>query len=764
MNIKSSLPLTAKYRPQLFAEVAGQAATKTILSRAAAEGKVAPAYLFSGTRGVGKTTIARIFAKALNCERGPGPEPCNECESCRQITQGIAVDVQEIDGASNRGIDDAKRLKEDIGYAPLEGRFKIFIIDEAHMLTREAFNALLKTLEEPPARVTFILATTEPHKFPATIISRCQHFTFKQLAPQELKDHLNSVLSREGIEYDDEAVGLLARRAAGSVRDGMSLLGQVLALGQGRLSVSDVQNVLGLAGQDIFFQIIEATFRQDPLLAARVVEELLGQGVDMGFFLRELTLLWRNLFMLRQAGEKAFALLNFSQEEGAVWLEAANSLPVAHIHANWQLTLEGQRRVLQSLEPGQALELLLLNIAMLPSLIPVSGIPGFSPASGGSSASGTVEEKAGQGSGKAALPVGKAAEPGSAAAASVETSADLKGPAQKKTAESIAHGAATPPVNPPENAANPYESDPSLGQDLENNPPFRPGNPPDDEAWQESYGGLAGSELSDADMVFASDGEFSGPDDEEHAGAGRSLNPSGQGIRPEKQGRGIPFTPDGLSSLPATGDSGGKQDPPAEAHMQPAAEEDVFSDSLAVMQWEKFIGFCQARRSEKKSLIAGDSGAPAMGSENLPSPSLSGGGDDALDALVDEFGPAGQDAEEAASESGGGEGVDVGPGPVSTVNPALLNKGRGAIQGNRLVIECPSDTSFEHLCRTEQRNALSRLAGEFCGRELTVEILPPRFKAKTRGDLRREAQEHPVVLLLKEKMGAYLLDCLPEHE
>ena len=170
--MKFSLPLTAKYRPQLFSEVAGQAATKAILSRAASEGKVAPAYLFSGTRGVGKTTIARIFAKALNCERGPGPEPCNECESCRQITQGIAVDVQEIDGASNRGIYDAKRLKEDIGYAPLEGRFKIFIIDEAHMLTREAFNALLKTLEEPPARVTFILATTEPLKFPATIISR----------------------------------------------------------------------------------------------------------------------------------------------------------------------------------------------------------------------------------------------------------------------------------------------------------------------------------------------------------------------------------------------------------------------------------------------------------------------------------------------------------------------------------------------------------------------------------------------------------------
>ena len=766
-NMKFSLPLTAKYRPQLFSEVAGQAATKAILSRAASEGKVAPAYLFSGTRGVGKTTIARIFAKALNCERGPGAEPCNECESCRQITQGIAVDVQEIDGASNRGIDDAKRLKEDIGYAPLEGRFKIFIIDEAHMLTREAFNALLKTLEEPPARVTFILATTEPHKFPATIISRCQHFTFKQLSPQELKAHLGSVLSREGIEYDDEAANLLARRAAGSVRDGMSLLGQVLALGQGRLSVSDVQNVLGLAGQDVFFQIIDATVRQDPLLAARVVEELLDRGVDMGFFLRELTLLWRNLFMLRQAGEKAFALLNLSQEEGAVWLEAANSLPVAHIHANWQLTLEGQRRVLQSLEPGQALELLLLNIAMLPNLIPVSGIPGFAPASGGSSPSGPGEEKAGQGSGKAASPVSQGAASGAAGAVSVGPSADLKGPAQKKTPESVAPGAALPPDNPGKKAANSHGGNASIGQ----NPPdkllFQLDSSPDDDAWQGAYGNLSGSEFSDADMVFAADGEFSGPDDDELFGAAHPSGLPGQGAMPEKRGRRKPSTPDGFASLPATGDSRGEENPPAEAHVQPAAEEDIFSDSLAVMQWEKFIGFCQARRSEKKALTTGDPGELATGSESLPPSSLSAGGDEAVDALVNEFGTAGEDAEDAAPISGGGEGnieTEGASGSASTVNPALLNKGRGAIQGSRLVIECPSDTSFEHLCSIEQRNALSRLAGEFCGRELAVEILPPRFKAKTRGDLRREAQEHPMVLLFKEKMGAYLLDCKPENE
>lgn len=228
----SHASLAARYRPQTFAEVTGQETVKAILSRAAAEDKVAPAYLLSGTRGVGKTTIARIFAKALNCVHAPTGEPCNQCEQCRRITMGNHVDVVEIDGASNRGIDDARRLREAIAYAPMEGRYKVFIIDEAHMLTRESFNALLKTLEEPPPRATFILATTEAHKFPITIVSRCQHFIFKAIPEAELVAHLTRVLNKEGIPFEENAVRLLARRAAGSVRDSMSLLGQTLALGE----------------------------------------------------------------------------------------------------------------------------------------------------------------------------------------------------------------------------------------------------------------------------------------------------------------------------------------------------------------------------------------------------------------------------------------------------------------------------------------------------------------------------------------------------
>ncbi|MDR2504113.1 MAG: DNA polymerase III subunit gamma/tau, partial [Deltaproteobacteria bacterium] len=307
------MPLTARYRPQTFAELAGQPTLKAILSRAAAENKVAPAYLFSGTRGVGTTTIARVFAKALNCHRAPVPEPCNACDNCRAITRGSSLDVVEIDGASNRGIDDIRRLKESVGYAPMNGRYKVFIIDEAHMLSREAFNALLKTLEEPPAGVTFIMATTEPHKFPATIISRCQHYVFKRLSDAELEAHLKKLLDLEKKPYDEEAVRLLARRAAGSARDAVSLLSQVMALGGERLSGEDTRAVLGLAGQELFFNLLLAVRTGDIPALSLLLREVLDQGLDLGFFLRELTSVWRNLFMLRQAGEAALAAVDLPE-------------------------------------------------------------------------------------------------------------------------------------------------------------------------------------------------------------------------------------------------------------------------------------------------------------------------------------------------------------------------------------------------------------------------------------------------------------------
>jgi len=370
----STVSLTAKYRPQRFADVAGQEAVKRILSRAAAEDRIAPAYLFSGTRGVGKTTLARVLAKALNCETAPTAEPCNVCSQCRQITAGVSPDVIEIDAATHGKVDDARRLKEDVGYAPLNSRYKVFIIDEAHMLTTQAFNALLKTLEEPPGRVTFILATTEPHKFPATIISRCQHYLFKRLAQGELEAHLVSLLEREAVPFEAKAVSLIARRGAGSVRDSMSLLAQVLALGGTELTEADARNVLGLAGQDVFFGLIEAIRAEDGPGVVEVLRQVLDKGLDIGFFLRELASMWRNLFLLRQAGEKALAVVDLPAEEAGSWLEWAGRIEAAHIHACWQMTLEGQRRVQTSLEPALALELLLLNMAYLPRLLPLQNL------------------------------------------------------------------------------------------------------------------------------------------------------------------------------------------------------------------------------------------------------------------------------------------------------------------------------------------------------------------------------------------------------
>lgn len=370
----STISLTAKYRPQRFADVAGQDAVKRILSRAAAEDRIAPAYLFSGTRGVGKTTLARVLAKALNCETAPTGEPCNVCSQCRQITAGVSPDVIEIDAATHGKVDDARRLKEDVGYAPLNSRYKVFIIDEAHMLTTAAFNALLKTLEEPPGRVTFILATTEPHKFPATIISRCQHYLFKRLAQAELEAHLSGVLAREAVPYEAKAVSLIARRGAGSVRDSMSLLAQVLALGGAELTEADARGVLGLAGQEVFFGLIEAIRAEDGPAVVELLRQVLDKGLDIGFFLRELASMWRNLFLLRQAGQRALPVVDLPAEEAGEWLAWAGRIEAAHIHACWQMTLEGQRRVQTSLEPALALELLLLNMAYLPRLLPLQNL------------------------------------------------------------------------------------------------------------------------------------------------------------------------------------------------------------------------------------------------------------------------------------------------------------------------------------------------------------------------------------------------------
>ena len=369
------LSLAARYRPQTFAQVTGQDMVKAVLSRAVAEDRPAPAYLLSGTRGVGKTTIARIFAKALNCQHAPAPEPCNACDQCRKITQGLHVDVAEIDGASNNGVGDVRALRETIGYAPMEGRYKVFIIDEAHMLSTSAFNALLKTLEEPPRNVVFILASTEAHKFPVTIVSRCQHFVFRHLTEDALTAHLTNVLQREEMPFEESAVRLLARRAAGSVRDSMSLLDQALALGGDRLTAEGIRQAFGLAGQEVFERLFAALHARDCAAVVELSSQILAQGVDIGFFARELATAWRNLFLLRQGGTAILPSLHIPEDECNFLQTAAARFSAGHLHAAWQLTLEAQRGIIQNPEPAAALELLLLNLALLPQLLPLEHLP-----------------------------------------------------------------------------------------------------------------------------------------------------------------------------------------------------------------------------------------------------------------------------------------------------------------------------------------------------------------------------------------------------
>ncbi|NCC24030.1 MAG: AAA family ATPase, partial [Deltaproteobacteria bacterium] len=253
-------------------------------------------------------------------------------------------------------------------------RYKVFIIDEAHMLTREAFNALLKTLEEPPGHVTFILATTEAEKFPRTIISRCQHYVFKHLSQAAIRDHLAWLLQQEGINAEPSVLNLIARRAAGSVRDGMSFLSQLLAFCEGTLEERHAREVLGLAGQETLQAVVKAIRDRDTVRLSGLSNSLLEQGLDLGFFLRELIQSWRNLFLLGQCGQEAHGLLDLPAPEIAVWQELSQGFSPAHVHACWQVTLEGQRRVMSAPEPGTALEMLLLNLAYLPTLLPIERV------------------------------------------------------------------------------------------------------------------------------------------------------------------------------------------------------------------------------------------------------------------------------------------------------------------------------------------------------------------------------------------------------
>jgi DNA polymerase-3 subunit gamma/tau len=319
--------LYRKWRPQDFDSLVGQEHISTTLKNAIAAGKIAHAYLFSGPRGTGKTSTAKILAKSLNCEHGPSVNPCNHCSNCDKITAGTSMDVFEVDAASNRGIDEIRDLRETVKFAPVDGRYKVYIIDEVHMLTTEAFNALLKTLEEPPAHVVFVLATTEPHKIPATIHSRCQRYDFRRISAREIEQRLAMVAEQSGLKAAPDALRLIAIQAEGGMRDALSILDQCAALDDGsEITAAHVRQLLGLIGHEWVWQLTDAVAERDAHSVLVKLDELINLGKDIRQLLVELALHARSLMLYKAA--PAIDTIEVYSEDKAVL--AAQSAKFSH--------------------------------------------------------------------------------------------------------------------------------------------------------------------------------------------------------------------------------------------------------------------------------------------------------------------------------------------------------------------------------------------------------------------------------------------------
>jgi DNA polymerase III subunit gamma/tau len=366
----SYLVLARKARPQTFDEVVGQRPVVKTLQNSILRNRVAHAILFSGVRGVGKTTLARIMAKAINCENGPAQNPCNTCKSCLAITAGASLDLTEIDGASNRGIQEIRELKEKIRFLPTSSKYKIIIIDEVHMLTPEAFNALLKTLEEPPAHVYFMFATTELHKIPITILSRCQRYELKRVAPVELGRHLRKLAEADGVQIEQGALDLIVREADGSVRDGLSLLDQVFSFGDKEISTDDVIQVLGLVSREVVLKLTRALLENDPGTAFQALNETFSYGMDLKRFTADLLGCFRALIFCKIKG--CDELLDISQQELALFQELADNHSTQTLHMKLTLLMQCVEEMRYSGQPRLVMETSFLKIIQSGDVIPVT--------------------------------------------------------------------------------------------------------------------------------------------------------------------------------------------------------------------------------------------------------------------------------------------------------------------------------------------------------------------------------------------------------
>jgi len=365
--------IARKYRPQTFDEIIGQEPIVRTLKNALEQNQVAHAYIFSGTRGVGKTTTARILAKALNCEKGPTVKPCGQCPPCREIAAGTAIDVLEIDAASNRGIDEIRELRATVRYLPARDPVKVFIIDEAHMLTTEAFNALLKTLEEPPPRVLFILATTEPQKLPPTIHSRCQSFHFRSIGFQEILGVLERVAREEKAQVEPEALAVMTRAAEGSLRDALSILDQALAYCGQKIAAAQVRELLGVVEAEVLDQFVAAISGQSSEKMLRLVDTLVRDGHNLQFFCKEALRHVRNLLVVRIGGPAA-ALAEAAGEERRQLETAAQKFSEEDLLRFFTVLLGTEGELRWSPHPRLHLELGLLKLVEAERLVPLEEV------------------------------------------------------------------------------------------------------------------------------------------------------------------------------------------------------------------------------------------------------------------------------------------------------------------------------------------------------------------------------------------------------
>ena len=362
--------LARKWRPQRFEDVLGQEHVTTTLRNAIAQRRIAHAFLFSGPRGVGKTTVARLLAKALNCAEGPTADPCGACPACSDVAAGSALDVVEIDGASNTSVDHVRDLNENVRYRPAAARFKIYIIDEVHMLSTAAFNALLKTLEEPPEHVKFIFATTEVQKLPQTVVSRCQRYEFKRIAMAELLARLRQIGADEGLDVAETALFSLAREADGSMRDAQSLLDQVIVFAGKKIGEEEVRAALGVADRSILYQVTEAILGRDPAPCLRAVDQLYRFGYEVPRFCRDLVEQVRNLTVAALFHDRAL-LGDLADNELEETLRQADLRSSDDLQRLFRLAQAGAEEVRRSMLPKLVLEMTLVKMATMPDAQPV---------------------------------------------------------------------------------------------------------------------------------------------------------------------------------------------------------------------------------------------------------------------------------------------------------------------------------------------------------------------------------------------------------